>query len=435
MSNKSIKFIVFLGAISIVGILSAQIYWIIKSYDLQEKQFQHSVQVALIRVAKNIEEYNNSSLPTKNLISRRASNYYVVNINDVIDANILEFYLQKELEAAALNIDFEYGIYDCANDKMVYGNYMSYDNKAKEKPTTELPKYDEFTYYFGVRFPTVTAELISNMRLVIFFTIILLFATSFFVYALSVILKQKRLSEMQKDFINNMTHEFKTPLSTIAISSDVFLKNALIKGDERLYKYARFIKDQAKKLTGQVEKVLQIVKVENDSFRLNKEPLDIIELIETLAQSYEIKLEEIGGQLLLSQPSKQVMVKADKMHTSNILGNLMDNAIKYFHEGQLVIRIYGEVQGSTYLLTIEDNGPGIPKEYHQQVFEKFFRVPTGDLHNVKGFGLGLFYVKSICDQQKWSIDMRSEEGKGTAFVIRMPVMKVQVGEQAAVSSS
>ncbi|HKK89606.1 MAG TPA: HAMP domain-containing sensor histidine kinase, partial [Saprospiraceae bacterium] len=199
-----------------------------------------------------------------------------------------------------------------------------------------------------------------------------------------------------------------------------------------LHKYARFIKDQAQKLTGQVEKVLQIVKVENDSFRLNKEPLDMVELIDGIVQSYNIKLEETGGELHLSQPDKQVMVKADKMHTSNILGNLLDNAIKYAIDVELMIHIHGQLQGSTYVLTIEDNGPGIPREFHQQVFEKFFRVPTGDLHNVKGFGLGLFYVKSICDQQKWSIDMRSEEGEGTAFIIRMPVIKVQVGEQHAV---
>lgn len=425
MSNKSIKFIVFLGAISIVGILSAQIYWILKSYDLQERQFQHSVQVALIRVAKSIEEYNGSALPTKDLISRRASNYYVVNVNDVIDANILEFYLERELEAAALDLDFEYGIYDCANDKMVYGNYISSGDLNKEKPTTELPKYDEFTYYFGVRFPTITAELISNMRLVIFFTIILLFATAFFVYALSVILKQKRLSETQKDFINNMTHEFKTPLSTIAISSDVFLKHPLVKEDSRLFKYAQFIKNQAKKLTGQVENVLQIVKVENDSFRLNKELVDIIELIRGIVNSYEIKLESKNGQLQTDLPDKKVWVNADKLHTINIIGNLLDNAIKY-HEGEdLIIEIRAELKGGTMVFNVEDNGPGIPKEYHQQIFEKFFRVPTGDLHNVKGFGLGLFYVKSICAQQKWSLDMKSSPDQGTTFIIQMPVIRVE----------
>ncbi len=425
MSSKNIRWVVVLGAFSIIGILSAQIYWIIRTYDLQERQFQYSVELALVRVAENIGEYNGSVLPTKDLINRRASNYYVVNINDVIDANILEYYLQKEFEVSALNVDFEYGIYDCASDRMLYGNYIATNEKKIDHPRTELPKYDEFNYYFGVRFPKITARIISNMLLVAIFTVILMFAISFFVYALSVILRQKRLSEMQKDFINNMTHEFKTPISTIAISSNVFIKDRHIQSDPRLKKYAVLIKEQAARLTNQVEKVLQIVKVENDSFKLNKEEININQLITSISRQYEIKLENQKGSVIVNLPKQNYTLVADLMHLENIIENMMDNAIKYADADPLILQLDFKKSQGKFELSVADNGKGISPEYHQKVFEKFFRVPTGDLHNVKGFGLGLFYVRNICNSHGWLLNMDSDVGQGTKFTISIPSFQVK----------
>ena len=371
MSSKNIRLVVVLGAFSIIGILSAQIYWIFRTYDLQERQFQYSVELALVRVAENIGEYNGSVLPTKDLINRRASNYYVVNINDVIDANILEYYLQKEFEVSALNIDFEYGIYDCASDRMLYGNYIATDDKKIDHPRTELPKYDEFNYYFGVRFPKITARIISNMLLVIIFTVILMFAISFFVYALSVILRQKRLSEMQKDFINNMTHEFKTPISTIAISSNVFMKDRYVQDNPRLQKYATLIKEQAARLTNQVEKVLQIVKVENDSFRLNKEEIDLNQFLSNISKQYEIKLENGIGSVQVNLPEQTYQLMADPMHLENIIENLLDNSIKYADVDPLIPRIgfqeNGRVFRTNYLRQRQRNLSGISPEGFRKI--------------------------------------------------------------------
>lgn len=425
MSSKNIRLVVVLGAFSIIGILSAQIYWIMRTYDLQERQFQYSVESALIRVAENIGEYNGSVLPTKDLITRQASNYYVVNINDVIDANILEYYLQKEFEVSALNTDFEYGIYDCASDRMLYGNYISSDDKQNDNPRTELPKYDEFNYYFGVRFPKITARIISNMLLVVIFSVILMFAISFFVYALSVILRQKRLSEMQKDFINNMTHEFKTPISTIAISSNVFIKDRYVQENPRLKKYATLIKEQAARLTNQVEKVLQIVKVENDSFRLNKEDIHLNELLQSIGRQYEIKIENSDGKIELILPEASYELSADRMHLENIIENLLDNSLKYADVHPLYLRLSFQRKSGFFELKVSDNGKGIPPEYHQKVFEKFFRVPTGDLHNVKGFGLGLFYVRNICSSHGWTLNMESSPSSGTTFSIAIPTSQVK----------
>ncbi|HHH50712.1 MAG TPA: sensor histidine kinase, partial [Saprospiraceae bacterium] len=183
MSNATIRRVIILGAIAILGILVVQTYWVIRAWDLQEKEFNEKVQIALLSVAKDLEKLG-SPLPPKNLISQISSNYYAVNINDVINTNLLEYYLSKELELVGLSEDFEYGIYDCSSNKMVYGNYISFDreeNVALEK-RKDLPTYDEYLYYFGVRFPNRNTAIINSMALPIVFSVILLFTVAFFIY-------------------------------------------------------------------------------------------------------------------------------------------------------------------------------------------------------------------------------------------------------------
>ena len=223
---------------------------------------------------------------------------------------------------------------------------------------------------------------------------------------------------MQKDFINNMTHEFKTPISTIKISSEVFLKEEKIYKDDRLNKYANIIKDQNERLNSQVEKVLQIAKLEKESFKLNKEPINIHELLETMIPSMEVKVSKQQGNIQTLLDAKNPIIKADKFHLSNIIQNLIDNAIKYCHD-KPEIKIQTKAKDGKLSLIILDKGIGIKKEFQNKVFEKFFRVPTGNVHNVKGFGLGLFYIKNICDAHGWKISLDSEINKGTQISINI----------------
>ena len=276
MENNIIRRVVLLGAITIIGIIGIQSYWVVRTWDIKEQDFNQTVKIALLNVAKDLESLSGrNSLPAKGLISQQSSNTYLVNINDEINADMLEYYLQKELEERALNTDFEYGIYDCESKDMVYGRYIDYakdKNKQGEAPNKEieLPTNGEFEYYFSVRFPNRTSHILEDMRLAIFFSLILLLSVFFFIYSMFIILRQKRLSEMQKDFINNMTHEFKTPISTIKISADVFLNNPQIQGNDRLHRYAQIIKDQNQRLNNQVEKVLQLAKIERGGFVLRR---------------------------------------------------------------------------------------------------------------------------------------------------------------------
>ncbi|MBR9922040.1 MAG: HAMP domain-containing histidine kinase [Bacteroidetes bacterium] len=424
MKNSTIIRLVIFGSLVIIGILAIQSYWVMNTWNVKEQEFNERVNVALYKVAKNFEKIGNQ-VPEYDLINQVSSNYYVVNINNVINANSLELFLRRELEAVGLNEDFEYGIYDCATNKMVYGEYIDYngDQDSTAVLESDFPIYDKYTYYFGVRFPKRTAQVLSTMGVTITFSIILFVTILFFLYSMFVILRQKRLSEMQKDFINNMTHEFKTPISTIKISADVFLQDEHIQQSPRLNQYANIIKNQNSRLNKQVEKVLQIARIERDNFELKLETLDLHEIVIQILDSTRLKIEELGGKLETDLQASGPEITADKLHFGNVLYNLLDNAIKYCREKPHIVVSTSNLEDGTIKMSVEDQGIGISQEFQQKVFRKFYRIPTGNIHNVKGFGLGLFYIRQIAKAHGWKIQLDSQPGQGTNVDILIPPCK------------
>ena len=331
MPNHLIRRLAILGAISIFGIVMIQGITLTRSYDLEDKLFDQTVRGALYQVAEKLAITNKSQLPTEGLVQRKSSNYYAVNINDIIDANILEDYLYVELGRRGVNTNFEYAVYDCQSQDMVYGNYchMGETEETKNNPGS-LPKFDNLIYYFVVGFPSRQSYLIASIWQVVLYSVLTLLALFFFIYALWVILQQKKLSELQKDFINNMTHEFKTPISSIKIAANVLNKDLSIQKNERLKKYGQIIIDQNERLNEQVEKVLNLAKLEQDSFKLNFQAFDALDVIRTIVSSEELKMKEKGtGSISLSEAEEHIMIRADKLHFSNVLYNIIDNAIKY----------------------------------------------------------------------------------------------------------
>jgi len=415
-----------LGAIAVAGIIGIQAYWVYNTWDLNQVDFKQKVDLALFRTASALSKINEADLPARDIIKQRSSNYFIVNIDSEIDASMLEFFLRRELENLALNIDFEYAIYDCTSDQMVYGNYCRYsaEDSQQASPTYSLPKYSsEFNYYFGVKFPTRGGYLLGQMQLAIFFSVILLLTLAFFAYSVYVILRQKRLSEMQKDFINNMTHEFKTPLSTIRISTDVFLRSEPIQSNPRLARYARIISEQHQRLNSQVERVLQVARLDKGNLELNKDNIAIQDLLANVLDSERVRTAEVGGHVHSDLPETPIIVSADPFHVSNILHCLIDNAVKYSRsKPQVTIR--GQLEQKGFRLTVQDQGVGIARDHQKRVFEKFYRVPTGNVHNVKGFGLGLYYVGQVCKAHGWPVTLESEPGEGTTIHIYMrPIQK------------
>jgi two-component system phosphate regulon sensor histidine kinase PhoR len=415
MKSNHIRIAVLLGSVSIIGIILFQLYWVNKSYDLAEEQFNKTVKIALYNVAQKMAEFNGSELPNENPVKQISSNYFIVDINNVIDAKILDHFLKTEFEYSNIHIDYEYAIYDCETNEMVYGNYIK-QNDIPKKEKQKFQKFDEFTYYFGILFPSKMLYIINSMNIWLISSFVLFTAIIFFAYSMFIILKQKRLSEIQKDFINNMTHEFKTPISTIGISAEVLSDPEIVNSPERLKNYAEIIAGQNKRLENQIEKVLQLAQLEKSKFKLKKEEFDIHKVIKQVGEAFKLTVDRKKGTLHCNLKAENPVITGDKLHTTNIIYNLLDNAFKYsIEKPDITISTWNK--DNRLYLEISDKGIGISKKYRKRIFDKFFRIPTGNIHDVKGFGLGLNYVKSIVHSHNWKIKVESEPGKGSRFII------------------
>lgn len=418
MKRGTFRLVIILAILSIVGISTIQVYWFGQAFNTESDNFHREVTSALHKVANRFFELNESAVPSNNPIRQLSSNYYAVMVNDEIDANLLEYLLKEEFEKRDLILDFEYGIYNCTSDEMVYGNYVSVSNELVEESST-LPKWENQAYYFGVNFPNRSSTLLNRLGIWIFSSSVLLLVIIFFAYALFVIIRQKRLSEIQKDFINTMTHEFKTPISTIAISAGVLKNPGIVNEPERLLNYATIIDNENSRMKKQVERVLQIATMDDSDIQLKLENIQIEELIEDVIRGMVTEKHD--------QPSIKIhfegaipLLSIDKLHISNVFYNLFDNAIKYCKGKPIVnVRIYND--SSNLRIDVIDNGIGLDSEQATKIFGRFYRVPTGNIHNVRGFGLGLNYVKLILEAHQGSIEVQSQLEAGSTFIITLPI--------------
>ena len=423
MRYRHIRFVVLLGAIAIIGIIGIQVYFIKKEWSNKEKQFAQTVTISLRNVAAKIYEFNQTMPSTPNPVRQLSSNYFVVDVNSEIDANILEHYLKLEFEKYNIQTDFEYSIYNCETDVMEYGNYLFHNGTVKENAlTVNLPKYSGYNYYFGVNFPLLTNTIAGDMTIWFFLVGILAVSVIFFAYAIFVILNQKKLSELQRDFINNMTHEFKTPIASINIAADVISNPESIQEPTRILTYGSVIKQEVSRLNDQVDKVLQIARIEKSGIHLRFEIIDLHEVIKKVVENCLANHRE-KVKIATDLTSENVYVEADRNHLTNILYNLLDNAVKYTGDSP-EIRIQTIQKAKKVFVNISDNGPGIPKTLQKRVFQKFYRIPTANVHDVKGFGLGLFYVKSICDAHHWKISLDPSKESGSTFVLEIALKQL-----------
>lgn len=423
MSNKSLRIIFMLAVLCTVLVIITQFFWLRKAYDLEKSLFNTHVTVALKNVAVQLRNLNNNKSPVDSIVTQASDKYYTVKVDDKIDSTVLENLLKRELLAQQIKTDFEYSVYDCETENMRYGKYVSF---KKNIETDEIPEQTVFprsikgNNYFAVNFPLLQDFLnreminwfVSSGVLVLFLLIL--------AYAIFIIFRQKRLSEIQKDFVNNMTHEFKTPLATIKISSEVLKNPNIINNPERLLNYATIINNETLHLTHQVERVLQMAKSDRDKLELNIETVALKPmLLDMIDKTYKPLLRTRGGDIRIFFKPDDVSINIDRLHMKNVISNLLDNAIKYCALNP-EIDIRCEDTGAGVNISIQDNGIGMSKENIKHIFNKFYRIPTGNLHDVKGFGLGLNYVKLICKLHGGSVSVKSELDKGSEFCIFIP---------------
>jgi len=265
----------------------------------------------------------------------------------------------------------------------------------------------------------------------VFFTLMIISAFTVTVYAL---LRQKKLSEIKNDFINNMTHEFKTPLATISLAVDALRNNKVIEDRTRMEYFSGIIKEENKRMNKHVETILQAALMDRQEVQLSKAPVHVHSLIRDVISNYTLQLQEIEGRIELELNADTDLINGDEVHMRNLISNLVDNAVKYSKE-KLVLKIASYNNGKNLVVKFEDNGIGMTKETVRRIFEKFYRAHTGNLHNVKGFGLGLSYVKTIVDAHEGRIKVDSSPGKGSSFTIELPYLKDRSlpEQQAAIS--
>jgi two-component system, OmpR family, phosphate regulon sensor histidine kinase PhoR len=412
MSRRTIRWLVLFSALSIIGVLVMQMYWVQRTLDLRKRQFNQRTHVALQEVAQRLALLN-GVVPSTNPIDQLSQDYFLVNTNATTQPEVLEQFIKESFYKHDLITDFEVGIYDCTSDKIRYGMWLSTRNTDKAPtPTADWIKTDKYPYYFGIRFPQRDMYQVGDLQGWIWSSVLVLIAVGFFSYALFVILRQKHLSEVQRDFINNMTHELQTPIATIRIAADVLNSPAILTQPDRLRRYARIVDEEIMRLQRQVEMVLNMAKAERNRLALEIEWLDAHELIERVARPYE---ERITIKLQASAP----YIEADRLHFGNLINNLLDNALKYSPQNpQVTLCTYDE--GNKLVVEVKDKGIGIAIEDQKKIFDKFYRVPSGNVHNVKGFGIGLSYVQQIVKAHRWKLQLTSEPGTGSKFTVYIP---------------
>jgi two-component system phosphate regulon sensor histidine kinase PhoR len=346
-------------------------------------------------------------------------------IENRIQPEQLEKILKEELVANDINLNYEYAVIDKVNKQRLFSDYEVKDENRVLSSDFSIRLFpNDITgkeYLLNIFFPTQTSFLIKQIWLTLTSSLFLVLLIIFlFGYTIFTILKQKKVSEIKNDFINNMTHEFKTPISTVSLACEALQDNQINTNKNFVANYIRIIQDETNRLRRQVDKVLQMATLDKKEYKLKIEEIDVHAVIDKAIDHINLQVEKKGGKIEKRLIADNHLIRTDEVHLTNIIYNLLDNANKYSSRDPL-IQIETEDHHQGILIRIRDKGIGISKEVLNRIFEKFYRVPTGNLHDVKGFGLGLAYVKTMLLALGGQIKVNSTPGVGSTFEIIMPI--------------
>ncbi|CAN5627302.1 HAMP domain-containing sensor histidine kinase [soil metagenome] len=346
------------------------------------------------------------------------------NIKQRLTTCELDTIISNELRNRGIPLTYDYCVMNNDSNKMLICSCpgKGSDELLKSKFRTQLFPNDLFSKpnFLVISFPNSITYVLSSMWLMLagssVFTLIILFV---FMYTIQVIIRQKKISDIKSDFINNMTHEFKTPIATISLAADSLKNPKVVADPEKMDYFTRIIREENKRMNAQVEHVLQMAQIEKGELALRTEELNIHDIILQAVDLIKIQVESREGTLTAELNSVKPVLKADSLHLSNVIFNLLDNANKYSQDKPVIV-ISTEDLNNGVIVKVKDFGMGMTRETMKKIFEKFYRVPTGNIHNIKGFGLGLSYVKAIVEQHHGYIDVKSEPGKGSTFEVFIP---------------
>jgi two-component system phosphate regulon sensor histidine kinase PhoR len=419
MRSSMLKWLVLSATVVIGLIVIVQLYWLTKVYSFEQKQFSNNVVKSIRAVFEDLEMNDNPSQTLQQLIHNPADDYYMFKADTIPEQDSLTHYIRKEFSDFDVLTDVKLGAYSSGLKKYVYEDYIPTAASGFNITTAMgLPVFSQDYDHILLFFPHRSQYILGEMNFWIISSVALFLALIGLAISLFYFYRQKFLAEVQKDFVNNFTHEFKTPLAVIRIASDVLAQNNITEKPDRLKRYSSIIQNQTTHLQNQVEKLLKSASAENKKFPIDKETVKPARLIEQALNKLQPLIEQKQARIDLKVDNYETNIHADEGHLELAIINILENALKYSVSPHIIVETGKEE--SDYFISVKDNGIGIEKKYIKDIFKKFYRVPTGNVHDVKGFGLGLNFVKRIIDGHDGRIRVNSLPGIGTEFRLLIP---------------
>lgn len=422
MNKSFFRLIIYVATFSLIGIIFTQLYWVKKAVDLKEEQFDSSLNIGLKSIVNQLlNKHNDAKLK---LLREKGDkcDFEYTNISDVIDKDLLAKLINKEIGCYCNIGELEYAVLSQLNSSFAMGKYKNYKAElltSKYQVSLDC-LFESGMYQLAIYIPGqksfILYQMIGWLCLSALFILVTIFS---YWYTIITLLHQKKLSEMKTDFVNNMTHEFKTPISTISLASEMLLRSNVYESAAKTKKYATIIFDENLRLEKQVEQVLQITILDKENAKINKRELDFHKIILKLKENFKLSVSDHKGSIETSLKASKFIISADRVHVINMISNLLDNAIKY-SRAKPIIEISSRNYKKGIVISVLDKGMGISQEHQRQIFKKLYRVPTGNIHDVKGFGIGLYYTKTMMDAHGGTVKVKSELGKGSLFELYFP---------------
>jgi two-component system, OmpR family, phosphate regulon sensor histidine kinase PhoR len=418
--------IIILITFSVLGILFIQMSWIKSAMLIKQEQYIQDLDKTLVDIRTLAHDaFINSEGYNPEQIAKEDKDWFILTrfTAQKISPDEMKMIVEQAMKKNNIRQPFEFSVTNIFDIPICIssGFKTSMYNNSLPVSLTPTNSSQSETFYLQVKEPQnyIMRQMAWMIIASVLFTIIIISA---FALTIRTMLRQKNISEIKSDFINNMTHELKTPLATISLAVDALNNEKVIHDTEKIRYYSGMIKEENKRMHKQVETILQAAKLEKQDITLNLQTLNAHDAINKVAKNLSLQIQEKSGILNLNLMAENPNIEVDEMHFSNIIFNLLDNAIKYSKEHP-IIGISTEVNNGMLAIKIKDNGIGMNKETASRVFEKFYRAHTGNLHNVKGFGLGLSYVKTMVEAQEGYIKVESVLGKGSVFTVNLPLAK------------
>ena len=405
--------------VSMVGLLLIQVNWLMESIRMQEAIFTKGVNMALSQTAMTMANDIELSTAMHNSIEKDS----LINSEEVFTQNIihrLDSTVQKELQFYHINLDFHFILIN-GKDTLSLKRGERIKKGELFHHTFESP-YPDSGIDLAIHFPGRSTFILRRIGIMFVTSVVLILITLVLIFVILAYYRRDRsFAQQVKDMIGNLTHEFMTPISSISLASNMILSKSTKLGDPTFIQFASAIKEENKKLQRQVDRLLHLAAVENSGFDYKKEKLDIHQLLTDAIQSMSFQLKQNEAEINCSFQAVSSMVYADRLHISDVFVNLLSNSLKYSTE-KPVIFIATKNWEQKIEITVSDNGIGIPNREYARIFEKYYRISTGDMHTTKGFGIGLYYVKTVVKAHLGTISVKSENHKGSTFIITLPVV-------------